>query len=356
MNHTTISTAGRLTGMKLFPVLALALALLAGCKGGNKKQRPDVSGIAADITLHRYDQDFFNLDSLNPEAGLKALQQKEPVFTQQYLEAYTPLAQEMRKGVPVKDLLKQYLSDIRPLYQYLQERYSNMSGIEKELEQGFRYMKHYFTDFRIPAVYTTVEGLNPTDPEEMYGITYFNDTLSISLQMFGGVDAPFYDPNFYYDYLRRRFEPAYIVRNGFRAIINSRFPAKINETSLVDQMVDAGKRQYLLEQVLPDTKPEVRLGYTEKQLKDCFNNEKLIWSHFINNNLLFGNEAIVNREYVGENPYTKELGTDSPGNIGAFVGLQIVKKYMDKNDGVSLSQLMQTDAKTIFDNANYKPE
>jgi hypothetical protein len=356
MTHTTFYTTGRLHSMRtICMAAACGLLLLAACKSGNKS-RPDVSGIAADITLHRFDRDFFGLDTNNLEAGMQALQQKEPAFTRQYLQYYTPIAQKIQEGVPAGLILKNYLHDMKPLYDFLAPRFKNMDGIEKELEQGFRYMKYYFPDFKIPAVYTTVEGLNPDNPEEIYGTEYHNDTLSISLQMYGGNDAPFYDPQFYFDYLRRRFEPGYITRNTFRAIVNSRFGAKLNETALVDQMVDAGKRIYFLSQVLPDAPPEVLLGYTKAQLADCYEHEQVIWSYFVTNNLLYGNEAIVNREYMGENPYTKELGTDSPGNIGAFTGLQIVKKYMDKNSDVSLAQLMQTDTKTIFEKAKYKPE
>jgi uncharacterized protein YjaZ len=48
-------------------------------------------------------------------------------------------------------------------------------------------------------------------------------------------------------------------------------------------------------------------------------------------------------------------GEASPGNIGSFAGWQIVKKYMQKNEKISLQELMLTDAETIFQSAKYKP-
>ena len=59
--------------------------------------------------------------------------------------------------------------------------------------------------------------------------------------------------------------------------------------------------------------------------------------------------------YVNDGPSTPEFGEISPGNIGEFTGWQIVKKWMNKNEKKSLSELMQTPAKQIFDEAKYKP-
>jgi uncharacterized protein YjaZ len=49
------------------------------------------------------------------------------------------------------------------------------------------------------------------------------------------------------------------------------------------------------------------------------------------------------------------MGTESPGNIGVYVGYQIVKKYMEKNTNISPTQLMALDAKKIYNEAKYKP-
>ena len=58
---------------------------------------------------------------------------------------------------------------------------------------------------------------------------------------------------------------------------------------------------------------------------------------------------------MNEGPKTPALGNESPGFIGQFVGWQIVKKWMDKNEDISLDVLMKTNAKKIFNEAKYKP-
>jgi len=46
----------------------------------------------------------------------------------------------------------------------------------------------------------------------------------------------------------------------------------------------------------------------------------------------------------------------SPGNIGSWVGWQIVKKYSNDHPDITPEQLMKMDARKIFQEAKYKPK
>ena len=70
---------------------------------------------------------------------------------------------------------------------------------------------------------------------------------------------------------------------------------------------------------------------------------------------MYANDPAITKDYMNDAPKTAVLGEASPGFIGQFVGWQIVKKWMDKNDKVTPEQLMNTDGKTIFKEAKYKP-
>jgi uncharacterized protein YjaZ len=96
-------------------------------------------------------------------------------------------------------------------------------------------------------------------------------------------------------------------------------------------------------------------GYTAAQLRACYAGEQGIWSFFIQNDLLFSKEIQQVRDYLGESPGTPVLGDWAPGNLGQFCGWQIVKKWMQKNRGTSIVQMMQTPASKIFQEAKYKP-
>jgi hypothetical protein len=138
-------------------------------------------------------------------------------------------------------------------------------------------------------------------------------------------------------------------------IVDDMFPEKVIDKSLVQQMVEKGKRLYLLNKFLPREDEFKIIGYTKEQLKNVYKNEKVVWDLFVQNNLLQSVDENIIKNYIGESPKTQELGDASPGNIGSFAGWQIVKKYMQKNPGFSLQKLMATDNDVIFQEAKYKP-
>jgi hypothetical protein len=129
----------------------------------------------------------------------------------------------------------------------------------------------------------------------------------------------------------------------------------MDDKSLIQQMIEKGKRLYILSKFLPHEEEYKLIGYTAAQLKDSYTNERQIWDLFAQNNLLQTIDNNVIKNYIGESPKTQELGDASPGNIGSFAGWQIVKKYMKKNEAVSLQKLMATDNDIILQEAKYKP-
>ena len=57
-------------------------------------------------------------------------------------------------------------------------------------------------------------------------------------------------------------------------------------------------------------------------------------------------------------PFSKfrlELDNESPGRLGRYMGWQIVRAFMEKND-VSPQDMFNVPADMIFKKANYKPK
>ena len=133
------------------------------------------------------------------------------------------------------------------------------------------------------------------------------------------------------------------------------FPEKLEDKTLVQQMIEKGKHLYILQKILPKVNPANLIGYTTQQLKDCNLHERAIWDLFVQNSFLQTIDNNIIKNYIGESPKTQELGDASPGNIGSYAGWQIVKKYMSKNSSTTLQQLMQLDNDTLFTETKYKP-
>ena len=125
-------------------------------------------------------------------------------------------------------------------------------------------------------------------------------------------------------------------------------------------MIFQGKILYFLEKVLPQhVKDSTLLGYTEKQYDWAKHFEGDIWAYFLQNNLLYESDYQKIQVYLAEGPFTPGLGEkrESAPKLGVFIGLQIVKKYLDERPSVTLQQLMSdNDAQKILQQSRYKPK
>jgi hypothetical protein len=144
--------------------------------------------------------------------------------------------------------------------------------------------------------------------------------------------------------------------NSARNIIDDMFPEQPKNKTLVEQMVDKGKRMYVLDKLLPDVADTLKIGYTTNQLAGSYKSEAVIWNMFAENNFLYESDFQKIKSFVGEGPKTPELGDESPGYIALFTGWQIVKKYMADHPDTSLEEMMKLDNRKLFELSKYKPK
>jgi hypothetical protein len=318
---------------------------------------PDVSGIKTDVKVYRFDKDFFSLDTSNLQASLQALEEKYPAFLSLYFKFFAPVREIARqKNIPFDAALADYLGIIRPLYNTVEKKIPNTDNLEKELEASLRYVKHHYPSFKPPVVLTSVESLNPENPNEIYGTTYYQDTLIISLQMFLGKDYEVYDPSQYPDYIRRRFEPEYIVPNSIRAIADGIYPDTSQTSTLVEQMIEKGKRWWLMKKFLPTTPDSLITGYSAPQTAWVEKEEGNVWGYINQHENLFSIEQDAVQSYIGEAPFTQTLPREAPGNIGPWIGWRIISSFEEKHSDLTVDQILHTPAKKIFEGAKYKPK
>lgn len=337
-------------------LLFLIIAFLNfSCKG--RSSRPDVSGITINTEIKRFDRDFFSVDTNNIESSIRQLYNKYPNFIPTYFEFFTPVNFIVhQQGKSYSTAFLQYFRDIKPLYDSVQKKFSNLSSFQNELNSNLRYVKYYYPSFKTPVVLTTVESLNPENAEEIYGALYYRDTLVVSLQMFMGRNFQVYDPTQYFDYLRRRFEPQYMVPNCIRSIATALYTDSSQSASLVEQMIEKGKLWYMMSKFLPDTPDSLITGYTNRQLHWCRENEGNIWGFITKNTDIYTIDQETIQNYIGEAPFTQNMPEVSPGNLGPWVGWQIINKYVDQHPDLTLQKVLDTPAKTIFQESRYKPK
>lgn len=336
---------------ELFPVLFVAL-FVTGC---NSKKVPDVSKVNVVVQLNRFENDFFAMDTINVGVSLEKLHQKYPSFLQDFIFNILALPPQPDSTPAVEAGVRSFINSYRDLKDTADKVFANMGEIEKEIVGGLRYVKHYFPAYKLPSEIVTFIG-----PVNSYGNIITPEALGIGLQLYLGKNFSLYQSeagqSLYPAFVSRRFDRAYIPVNCMKTIIDDMYPNASAGKPLVEQMIEAGKRLYLLDHLLPSTADTLKTGYTQNQLKGSYENEATIWGFFLQNDLLFNSDPAITKDFMNDGPKTPVLGEASPGFIGQFVGWQIVKKWIDKNEKVSPDELMKTPAKKIFDEAKYKPK
>ncbi len=335
--------------MKKIGFTVSLLLLLLACN--NKKNIPDVSNIQVPFTTLRFEKDFFAIDTNHIETSLNSLQKQYGEFLNDFL--YNILALPPMPDSVVANV-KLFLHDYYPRYQAAQQQFASFSEEEKKIKKGLQFVKYYFPKYNVPNQAITFVG-----PLEGYGNVLTSSGFAIGLQLYMGKDFADYHSeylsNIYPLYQSRRFDRAYIPVGCMTNIINEIYPPKSGSRTLIEQMVEEGKRMYVLDLVLPETADTLKTGYTGKQLQGSYDNEASIWNFFIQNNLLYITDPVQTRDYTNDAPRTEALGPASPGNIGLFVGWQIVKKWMSAHEQTTPEQLLATPPKQIFEEAKYKP-
>ena len=337
--------------MKRFRLYLLFIIIISSCKDRNI---PNVSGIKVDLQLQRFDKDFFSVDTNHIDKSLQQLHQKYPSFLQDFVFNILALPAQPDSSLVVEQEVKAFIRSYISLKTSSDKLFTDLNATENDIRKGLQFVKYYFPSYKLPAKLITFIG-----PINSYGNILTTDALAVGLQLYMGKDFSLYQSEagqeLYPAYISRRFDKEYIPVNCIKTIIDDIFPDNNAGRPLVEQMVQAGKRLYVLDQLMPATSDTIKTGYTQKQLEGCYANEGTIWSFFVQNDLLFTADPSLTKDYMNDAPQTQAFGKDSPGFIGQFTGWQIVKKWMAKNEKVSLNQLLQTNPKTIFDQAKYKP-
>jgi len=332
----------------------LTLILILCCGACKHKNVPDVSHIAMEVHIQRFDQELYRLDTNNVQPSLQQLNAKYPYFLPTYIQQimnFGPYSDTSRL-IQLQTRMLVGNSDFRMLQDSINAHFPKLDDVEKELAQSFRYIKYYFPTFTPPQVVSFSSVISN------YGAVTLDSTLGIGLDMYLGSDFPIYGmlPD-YPGYMVRKFSGEYLITNAIQAIAQDMYPGADPSDKLVVQLVNAGKQQYFLEQVLPDVPDTIRLGYTKEQLDFCYENEQLIWQFFVQQNLLYKSDWQDNMHFMNDGPSTQGMPEGAPGRIGYFVGGQIVKKYMESHKNVTLQQLMDTkDAMQIFSQSKYRPK
>lgn len=329
----------------LFKILTMGVFIIS-CDP--RTEKTDVSDIKINTPVARFEKDLFEVEN---ETDLKKLKEKYPVFSELFFRNIIGV------GNTDEATMIHYLRDfqqdtyIREVMEKCQEVYPDLNETEKEFNKAFKYYHHHFPGAIIPRLISFMSGFS-------YTIIVDDSLLAFSLDMYLGSDCEFYPRLGIPQYKFLQMDRDHIVSDGMKAWISTEYEPETKNNDLLEVMVYNGKLLYALDLLLPGTPDHIKANYTEEQIRWCRENEAEIWFHFIDRELLYEQDNNVFIKYMSEGPFTPGFPEGSPGQIGKWVGWQIVRKYMETNSSVTLKQLFeeQVSASDILNQSNYKPK
>jgi len=329
-------------------ILIISLLFIASSchKNGRFEINTDQNHYA--VKIHRFDKDLLSLNPKDIDSGVKKLYKNYPEFLPVF--ASEIMDTTVNDTVAVKSLVAKFLTDTtfsKSNHKAL-DTFKDISDIEKEISDAYSYIHYYFPEVKLPELYFFVSGFNRS-------IIINNKLIAIGTDYYLGSDYPAYN-GLTYSYMQQNMRRECLAADLVSATLFRMFRMNSREYRLLDNMLFRGKVLYLLSVFMPTEKPEGIIGYTTKQYTWCKTNEKQIWAAIIDQKHLFSTELMLIQKYMNDAPFTATISQDSPGRVGAWIGLQIVDSYMKHNPGVSLRDLMNdTNYQKMLEQSDYRP-
>ena len=315
----------------------------------------DLSDINIELSTLRFEQELFTCKSAQE---ILTLSEKHPYFYNVYTKTIAA-SNIYRPGFDEKDIaaeLYKYIAhhNMDSLYKITQNLYGDFKDYEEELTTAAKYIKLYFPDEKITGINTFISTFH-------YGSIFDQEqkAFGIGLDMYLGREYEVYsllNPEQFPLYRVKKFEPYRIVPNCIQTFVDYKVQSS-NATNFIEQAVYEGKKMYLLDLLMPEYQDSLKINYLEGQIEWVEDQEENMWSYLVEREVLYSSDKnSFQKHYFNESPFTTPFGNESSPRTGVWIGWQIVKKYMNENPKVSISQLLaDEDLNGIFRKSGYRP-
>lgn len=318
--------------MKNILFFLVCISMIFSCKNDNKLES-DIAKINTDVHIERFDLLFG-----------KVTYQSLPDLKSAYPFMFSEKYQDSFWISKISDTLQKHL------FNEVEKEFLNIGDTQLEIESLFNHLKYNFPDFYPPRVIST------TSDVDYRNRVIVTDTIAvIALDNYLGTNHEFYEniPK----YLREDLKKERIVIDLAIAYAEKYIYQPQNK-SFLDEMIYFGKQLYFTDVVIPFKTEASRIGYTQEQLDWAIANESYVWRYFVERELLFSTDTKLSVRFITPAPFSKfyleDIDSESPGRLGQYMGWQIVRAYMERNDD-SLKEMLLKSPEEIFNNSKFKP-
>ncbi|MCP4976567.1 MAG: gliding motility lipoprotein GldB [Maribacter sp.] len=310
-------------------IVLLVVLIIIGC-GEEDKVAKEVNNIALELRISRFDNEFADASA-----------DDIPKLRKEY-----PFLFPAPDSVWIAKLQDSLQIELRG---EVKNEFKNFDREKTDIALLFKHIKYYFPKYEVPRVITVTN-----DVEYNNRIILADSLLFIGLDNYLGPEHKYYSN--LQNFIAQDMDRDFIVSNIASAFAN-KVVSRPKERTFLAQIIYYGKILYLKDKIMPFHPDEQKITYSEDELAWAEANEEPMWRHFIENELLYSTDNRLSPRFIDPAPFSKfglELDNESPGQLGRYLGWQIVRSFMNKND-VSLQQLLSLSAEDIFKKSNYKP-
>ncbi len=323
----------KITFLRIIFFFSIFFGILESCDTISSSEK-EINSISVNIKIDRFDRKFYQ----GQAESIPELKRAYPyLFPKQYSDSVWIKRQ--------KDSLQLLLQNA------VETTFPSLEFLEEELSHLFQHLKYHFPETKIPH---TISLTNNVDYQ--IKTVYSDSLLFLSLDTFLGTNHPLYEGI-----------PLYIRNDMNIADLPSQVVDKFSDyhisppldRTFLGQMLFYGKKMYLQDLVLPDLNEGLRIGYTLDEVFWAKENERYIWQYFIEKELLYSTDVSLSERFINPAPFSKfymEIDNESPGGIGRWIGLQIVKAYVKQNPKTPIKDLLRLPAQVLFNESKYKPK
>jgi hypothetical protein len=334
-----------------FLIFILFILIIGTSSCGRMQNNPAQNAPEIILPMERLDQVLFNLDTSYIKDTLLDRNTRYPFISEVLLKQMLAI-----DSVNSETGLLSFLSVYRPIYKAVQKLNAPVTA-HPQLQTLFKNIHYYFPAYELPKKIIYFIG-----PLEGFGNSIGSDYMAIGLQMFLGDTSSWYQSDqfqkYFPPYMSRNFTPRFIPITAAKNLLQDIAPNNNVMRGLIIEMIELGKRQYILKKILPQSDDADLFGYGAAQYGAIMKAEQDIWNYLLKMNLVYSKDPKVTSQLLNEGPFSIYFGNDIPGNVGVFIGCQIVKSWMaqqTEQDQSNLIALLQTPAEKIFAESKYKP-
>lgn len=306
--------------------------LLTGCDDSAKSVSEEVKKVAVTLEISRFDEEF---NRLTPE-GLPGLKAKYPyLFPEQFPDSIWIAKHQDSLQIQLRREVASAFQDFSPF--------------EAQLELLYKHVLFYFPQVKLPRIVTLT-----TDVDYDNRVLLTDSLLFIGLDNYLGQDHEFYEG--LSRYLAKGLDSKFMLRDVAESFAVRLVPYP-KERSFIARMVYYGKILYLIDLFMPLEPEALKLGYSELEYEWTQANEEQIWRYFVERELLFSTDRELDPRFLDPAPFSKfrlELDSESPGQVGRFIGWKIVQSYT-ANHSDELNQVLHLSGEQLFQLSQYKP-